>query len=70
MPPQSSPEIRKAVKQVRALANGKFGKDWNLITSNDGGLQIEDQHTEGRIIRSIVWIDGRIESRTMAAKKG
>lgn len=49
MPPQSSPEIRKAAKQVRALANGKFGKDWNLITSNDCGLQIEGRHTDGKI---------------------
>lgn len=70
MPSPSTPDIRKAVKQVRALANGKFGKDWSLIISNDGGLQIEGRHTDGRIIQSVVWVNGRVESRTRAAPKG
>ncbi len=64
----SSPDIRKAVKQVRALANEKFGKDWSLIISNDSGVQIEGRHTKGNVVQSVVWINGRIESRTRAAK--
>jgi hypothetical protein len=68
MPSPSSPGIRKAVKQVTAMANRKFGKDWSLLISNDSGLQIEARHMDGKIVQSIVWIGGRIESRTTVAK--
>jgi len=77
MPAPSSPDIRKAVKLVRDAANRKFGKDWSLIISNERGMQIEGRHTDGRVvqgrgggrlIQSIVWIDGRVESRTTVAK--
>jgi len=69
MPQPSSPEIKKAVKQVTALANRKFGRDWSLVISNEGSLQIEARHTDGKLVQAVVWTGGRIENRTSVAGK-
>jgi hypothetical protein len=61
-------DIKKAVKLVRDAANKRFGRDWSLIISNDNGLQIEGRHSDGMIVQSVIWVDGRLESRTTAAK--
>jgi hypothetical protein len=66
-----TPDIRKAVKTVKALASEKFGRDWSLVVTgwHDGDWQIEGRHTEGRIVRSVVWHNGRIEHRTSILQK-
>ena len=63
-----SADLKKIVRQITDLANKKFGRDWSLVVSHDGGLQIEGRHTDGRIIQSVVWSGGRIESRTFVQK--
>lgn len=67
--PQPPSELKKIVRQVTALANRKFGKDWSLVISHEGGsMQIEARHTDGKLVQAVVWTGGRIESRTMVAK--
>jgi len=69
MPKQPAMDMKKIVRLVRAEANRKFGRDWSLVLSHEGGnAQIEARHTDGRLVQTIAWRDGRIESRTMAAK--
>jgi hypothetical protein len=65
MPQPPASELKKIVRQVEALANKKFGKDWSLVISHEGGsMQIEARHNDGKLAQAIVWINGRIENRT------
>ncbi|MBM3304123.1 MAG: hypothetical protein FJY76_03420 [Candidatus Aenigmarchaeota archaeon] len=69
MPRQPAMDMKKIVRLVRAEANKKFGRDWSLVLSHEGGRpQIEARHADGKLVRTIAWRDGRIESRTMMAK--
>jgi len=68
MPQPSASELKKIIRQVTALANKKFGRDWSLVISNEGSMQIEARHTEGKLVQAVVWTGGRIESRTTVAK--
>jgi len=69
MPKPTASDVKKAVKQVTDLAKKKFGKDWSLIISHDSsGMQIEARRTDGKLVQSVVWTNGRIESRTSVAK--
>jgi hypothetical protein len=79
MPKQKATDMKWVVKQMTALANKKFGSDWSLVIGHEAGEpQVEARQTSrqmpagrkgGRVVQSLVWCNGRIESRTTVAAK-